>query len=53
MSKCFFFFFRVCEILEGRGGGKTRFTGKVTRLAKRVEAEKYVRSVLNSKEDEV
>lgn len=37
---------RVCEILEGRGGGKTRFSGKVTRLGKRKEAEKYVMGVL-------
>lgn len=38
---------RVCEILEGRGGGKTRFSGKVTRLGKRKEAEKYVLAVLD------
>ncbi|KAG0717148.1 Alanyl-tRNA editing protein Aarsd1-B [Chionoecetes opilio] len=38
---------RVCEILEGRGGGKTRFSGKVTRLGKRKEAEKYVLGALN------
>ncbi|XP_068233117.1 alanyl-tRNA editing protein Aarsd1-like [Palaemon carinicauda] len=38
---------KLCEILEGRGGGKTRFTGKVNRLGKREEAEKYVLSVLN------
>ncbi|KAK4305998.1 hypothetical protein Pmani_022144 [Petrolisthes manimaculis] len=39
---------RVCEILDGRGGGKTRFTGKVKKVGKRTEAEKYIRSVLNT-----
>lgn len=43
---------KICEILEGRGGGKTHFTGKVTRLGKRKEAEKYVRSSLNC-DDEI
>lgn len=38
---------RICELLEGRGGGKTRFSGKVARLGRRKEAEKYVMSVLN------
>lgn len=38
---------KLCEILEGKGGGKTRFTGKVNRLGKRKEAEKYVRGILN------
>lgn len=45
MYKCFVPC-RICELLEGRGGGKTRFSGKVTRLGKRKEAEKYVMSVL-------
>ncbi|XP_042868594.1 alanyl-tRNA editing protein Aarsd1-like [Penaeus japonicus] len=43
---------KICEILEGRGGGKTRFTGKVTRLGKRSEMEKYVRSILENKTNE-
>ncbi|XP_064106237.1 alanyl-tRNA editing protein Aarsd1-B-like [Macrobrachium nipponense] len=38
---------KLCEILEGRGGGKTRFTGKVNRLGKRKDAEKYVLKVLD------
>ncbi|XP_045615365.1 alanyl-tRNA editing protein Aarsd1-B [Procambarus clarkii] len=43
---------RLCEILEGRGGGKSRFTGKVTRLDKRGEAERYIHSILQNEETE-
>lgn len=39
---------RLCEILEGRGGGKSHFTGKVTKLSKRGEAESFVRSFLQN-----
>ncbi|KAK7076244.1 Alanyl-tRNA editing protein Aarsd1 [Halocaridina rubra] len=38
---------KLCEILEGRGGGKTRFSAKVTALQKRKEAENYIHSILN------
>ncbi|XP_076039685.1 alanyl-tRNA editing protein Aarsd1-B [Oratosquilla oratoria] len=37
---------KLCEIFEGRGGGKTRFTAKVNKLNKRAEAEKIVQTLL-------
>ncbi|XP_042204093.1 alanyl-tRNA editing protein Aarsd1-B-like isoform X2 [Homarus americanus] len=43
---------RLCEILEGRGGGKSRFTGKVTKLGKRGEAEKYILGVMDNHKTE-
>ncbi|KAG7156272.1 Alanyl-tRNA editing protein Aarsd1-A-like [Homarus americanus] len=42
----------LCEILEGRGGGKSRFTGKVTKLGKRGEAEKYILGVMDNHKTE-
>lgn len=43
---------KLCEILDGRGGGKNRFNAKVNKLSKRGEAEKYVRAYLEEKRSE-
>ncbi|RXG67624.1 Alanyl-tRNA editing protein Aarsd1-A [Armadillidium vulgare] len=39
---------KVCEILEGKGGGKTRFTAKIQKPHKRKEVEEYVTQIFGS-----
>uniref|UniRef100_A0A2P2I714 Alanyl-tRNA editing protein Aarsd1-like n=1 Tax=Hirondellea gigas TaxID=1518452 RepID=A0A2P2I714_9CRUS len=39
---------QVCSVLEGKGGGRSRFTGKVTALYRREMAYKLVRDYLHN-----
>ncbi|CAL4154820.1 unnamed protein product [Meganyctiphanes norvegica] len=43
---------KLCEILDGRGGGKNRFNAKVNKISKRGDAENYVRAYLADKRSE-